>query len=94
MINFDEKLKRLQGDPLAEFSLTAKSINEVTELFELAQQKNISWYSGELIQPSGRMFEVIQKKMQMYPEKTFELNFRNGFDLKKQAKIFCTWGHN
>ena len=93
MTDFDEKLKRLKEDHRAEFSLTAKSINEVTELFELVRQSGVTWFSGESIEPSGRMFELIQRKMQTYPEKRFVLNFRNGFDLKKQKTIFCTWEH-
>ena len=93
MNNFDEKLKRLREDHRAEFSLVAKSIDEVAELFELVRQSGITWFSGESIEPSGRMFELIQRKMQTYPEKMFELNFRNGFDINKKAKIFCIWKH-
>lgn len=93
MTNFDEKLKRLKEDTTAEFSMSAKTIGEFVELLELAKQNSITWFSGELLEPSDHIFEVLKKKMQTYPEKRFVLNFRNGFNLKKQLTIFCTWEH-
>lgn len=93
MINFDEKLKRLQEDLMEEFSITSNSLDEVVELFRLTQQKGVTWYSGDLVEPSGHIFEILKKKIQTYPEKRFVLNFRNGFDLKKKMTIFCTWEH-
>lgn len=93
MTNFHEKLKRLKEDATAEFSMSAKTIGEFVELLELAKQNSITWFSGELLEPSGHIFEVLKKTMQTYPEKRFVLNFRNGFNLKKQLTIFCTWEH-
>lgn len=90
MIDFDKKLKRLKNDPRAEFSLKAETIDEVRAMLELVKSNGIKWFSGESI---DHMSEYIYKKMQTYPEKRFVLNFRNGFNLKKQLTIFCTWEH-
>ncbi|HEM4250710.1 TPA: hypothetical protein U1X39_000497 [Streptococcus suis] len=90
MTNFDEKLKQLKEESIAEFSMSAKTLDEVIELLELAKNNGIKWFSGE---PIEHMSEYIYKKMQTYPEKRFVLNFRNGFNLKKQLTIFCTWEH-
>ncbi|MGU7858641.1 hypothetical protein ACS60A_04990 [Streptococcus suis] len=88
MTDFYEKLKRLKNDHRAEFSLVAGTIGEARELIELVKSNGIKWFSGE---PIEHMSEYIYKKMQTYPEKRFVLNFRNGFNLKKQLTIFCTW---
>ncbi|CYT70133.1 TPA: hypothetical protein U1667_000158 [Streptococcus suis] len=90
MTNFDEKLKQLEEESIAEFSLVAGTIDEAGALLELVKSNGIKWFSGE---PIDYMSECIYKKMQTYPEKRFVLNFRNGFDLKKQRTIFCTWEH-
>ncbi|HFI0106894.1 TPA: hypothetical protein ACGORX_001241 [Streptococcus suis] len=90
MNDFDEKLKRLKNDHRAEFSLKTGTIDEARALLELVKSNGIIWFSGE---PIDHMSEYIYKKMQTYPEKRFVLNFRNGFDLKKQLTIFCTWEH-
>ncbi|HEM3523222.1 TPA: hypothetical protein U1B43_000129 [Streptococcus suis] len=90
MNDFDEKLKRLKNDHMAEFSLKAGTIDEARALLELAKSNGIKWFSGE---PIDHMFEYIFKKMQAYPEKRFVLNFRNGFNMRKQMTIFCTWEH-
>ncbi|HEM6438299.1 hypothetical protein QQY84_03565 [Streptococcus suis] len=90
MNDFDEKLKQLEEESIAEFSLVAGTIDEARALLELVKSNGIKWFSGE---PIDHMSEYIYKKMQTYPEKRFVLNFRNGFDLKKQRTIFCTWEH-
>ncbi|HFI0587211.1 TPA: hypothetical protein ACGO00_001389 [Streptococcus suis] len=90
MNDFDEKLKQLEEESIAEFSLVAGTIDEARALLELVKSNGIKWFSGE---PIDHMSEYIYKKMQTYPEKRFVLNFRNGFDLKKQLTIFCTWEH-
>ncbi|HEM6067896.1 TPA: hypothetical protein U2B78_001025 [Streptococcus suis] len=90
MTDFDEKLKRLKNDHMAEFSLKAETIDEARALLELAKSNGIKWFSGE---PIDHMFEYIFEKMQAYPEKRFVLNFRNGFNMRKQMTIFCTWEH-
>ncbi|HFI0089437.1 TPA: hypothetical protein ACGOS0_000752 [Streptococcus suis] len=90
MTNFDEKLKQLKEESIAEFSLEAETIDKAKKMIELVKNNGIKWFSGE---PIDHMFEYIYKKMQTYPEKRFVLNFRNGFNLKKQLTIFCTWEH-
>lgn len=90
MTDFNEKLKQLKEESIAEFSLVAGTIEEARELFELAKNNGINWYTGELVEPIP---EFIYKKMQTYPEKRFVLNFQNGFNLKKEMTIFCTWEH-
>ncbi|HEL1798992.1 hypothetical protein UN717_10275 [Streptococcus suis] len=86
--DFDEKMKQLKEESIAEFSLVAGTIGEARELIESVKSNGIKWFSGE---PIEHMSEYIYKKMQTYPEKRFVLNFRNGFNLKKQLTIFCTW---
>lgn len=88
MTNFAEKIKQLKEESIAEFSLVAGTVGEARALLELAESNGIKWFSGE---PIDHMFEYIFKKMQAYPEKRFVLNFRNGFNMRKQMTIFCTW---
>ncbi|MCB2859567.1 hypothetical protein [Streptococcus suis] len=90
MNDFDEKLKRLKNDNRAEFSLKAGTIDEARALLELVKRNGIKWFS---VEPIDHMFEYIFKKMQASPGKMFVLNFQNGFNLRKQMTIFCTWEH-
>lgn len=66
MTNFDEKMKQLKEESIAEFSLVAGTIGEARELIELVKSNGIKWFSGE---PIDHMSEYIYKKMQTYPEK-------------------------
>ncbi|MGU7887989.1 hypothetical protein ACS6YU_06180 [Streptococcus suis] len=59
MTNFDEKMKQLKEESIAEFSLVAGTIEEARELFELAKNNGIKWFSGE---PIEHMSEYIYKK--------------------------------
>ncbi|WP_105206198.1 hypothetical protein [Streptococcus suis] len=70
MNDFDEKLKRLKNDHMAEFSLKAGTIDEARALLELVKRNGIKWFSGE---PIDYMSECIYKKMQTYPEKRLSL---------------------
>ncbi|HFI0500253.1 TPA: hypothetical protein ACGO0M_001649 [Streptococcus suis] len=90
MTDFHEKLKQLEEESIAEFSLAAGTIDEARALLELVKRNGIKWFSGE---PIDHMFEYIFKKMQASPGKMFVLNFQNGFNLRKQMTIFCTWEH-
>lgn len=69
MTDFDEKLKQLKEESIAEFSMSAKTLDQVIELLESAKRNSIAWFSGESVEPSGDMFELIKNKMKMYPEK-------------------------
>lgn len=92
MTDFDEKLKQLKEESIAEFSMSAKTLDEVIELLELAKRNSIAWFSGESVEPSGDMFELIKNKMKMYPEKKVSFNFRSGGP-KRHWETICTWEH-
>ncbi|MCG9920345.1 hypothetical protein [Streptococcus suis] len=59
MTNFDEKLKQLEEESIAEFSLVAGTIDEAGALLELVKSNGIKWFSGE---PIDYMSECIYKK--------------------------------